>query len=358
MNLKLNIFLRQGAFVLDAELRIQDQVVGFFGPSGAGKSTMLHLLSGLKRPQKGHIVLGGKTLCDIENRIYVPPEKRDIGVVFQEARLFPHLNVEENILFGVRNRMEGSFLEAVIDTLEIGHLLKRVICHLSGGEKQRVALARALIRKPRLLLLDEPFSAIDVNLRAMLLPFISRVRQEFKCPMIIISHDLPDLLCLTNALVIFNEGKILGYGNCSDLVFDPQCSRLIKHAGIYATFDAKVTSVDPQSGSVAFCPEDNGQAIRAPYKEGVRPGMNVKARLRPEDVVLASEQADFITSQNQLKATIVRVRYFEDEVLLELDAGFKILSGITHKAAKQFEVAAGKVIWIMFKSLAVEYYIP
>lgn len=357
MDLKFNILLKQGDFTLDADIHICDRVVGIFGPSGAGKSTMLHLLSGLKKPQDGYIILKDQVLCDIRKKVFVPPEKRDIGVVFQDERLFPHMSVERNILFGMENNVDRNLLDMVIDVLEIRHLLKRGPLNLSGGEKQRVAIARALVRKPKLLLLDEPFSSIDVNLRSSLLPFISRVSREFACPMIIISHDLPDLLCLTNSLVIIQDGKVVGHGDCSDLAFDDRCSKLIKHAGIYATFDAKVVLVDKKSGSVAFCAKNNGQMIKASYKQGVQRDMNVKARLRPEDVVLASERADFITSQNQLKATILRVQDFEDEVLLELDAGFNILSGITRKAASQFKVAPGKEIWIMFKSMAVEYYL-
>lgn len=357
MNLDLNVFKKQGDFILDVNINVHDSVVGLFGPSGAGKSTLLHLLSGLQKPQQGRIVLNNQTLCDIENHIYLPPEKRQIGVVFQDARLFPHMTVEKNIIFGMTSKMDEKFLNKIITTLEIHHFLKRNPLNLSGGEKQRVAIARALIRKPKLLLLDEPFSAIDVHMRTALLPFINRVRQEFNCPMLIISHDLPDLLCLTNSLIILKNGKIMGYGDCSDLAFNPQCSDLITHAGIYSTFDAKVVMIDKANGQIMLCTHTNGQMIKAPYKKGLARETKVKARLRPEDVVLAKGPADFITSQNQLKATIIRLHHFDDEILLELDAGFKILSGITYKAFKNFDITIGSEIWIFFKSLAVEYFL-
>lgn len=357
MDLDLNILLKQGDFTLDVITHIKDDVVGLFGPSGAGKSTLLHLLSGLKKPQNGRIVLKGQTLCDIDNHIYTPPEKRDIGVVFQDSRLFPHLNVKKNILFGMKkNRIDQEFFTSIISTLEIENLLKRDPVHLSGGEKQRVAIARALIRKPKLLLLDEPFSGIDVNLRSSLLPFISRIQKQFNCPLFIISHDLPDLLCMTNSLVLIKNGKILGYGDCMNLAFNPHCAHLIKHAGIYATFESKILNINKENGIIVLQINDHEQTVKAPYKSGVEEGQTIKARLRPEDVVLSNEPNKFITSQNQLKAKITRMQSSDDEVLLELDAGFKILSGITNKAAHAFNISEGKEIWIIFKTLAVEYF--
>lgn len=356
MDLDLNIILKQGDFTLDAIIHIKDNVVGLFGPSGAGKSTLLHLLSGLKKPQNGHIVLKGKTLCDIDNNIYLPPEERNIGVVFQDARLFPHLNIKQNIIFGMTQAIDQVFFQTIINTLDIEPLLKRMPLHLSGGEKQRVAIARALIRKPKLLLFDEPFSGIDITMRSSLLPFISRIRREFDCPMFIISHNLPDLLCLTNSLVILKNGKILGSGDCSDLAFDTQCNALIKHAGLYATVDAQVLSIDQSNGVVALQILNNQQIIHAPYKAFVHIGMVVKARLRPEDVVLAKAPIDSITSQNQITAKVNRLQKFDDVVLLELDAGFKILSSVTHKAAHTFDIKEGKEIWVMFKTMAIEYF--
>lgn len=187
----IEIELRRGGFARRITIRSDQRVVAVIGDSGAGKTSLLHAIAGLLRPLRGRIEIAGRCLFDSAARIDVPAHRRRIGYVFQDARLFPHLDVRGNLLYGLRGeaRREPRFeFDAIVALLGIGHLLRRGTGGLSGGEMQRVALGRALLSQPRILLLDEPLSMLDMNRRDELLPYLQRVRDETALPMIYVSH--------------------------------------------------------------------------------------------------------------------------------------------------------------------------
>ena len=207
--LSLDCEYRRGDFVLRAHAEIADGVTGICGPSGCGKSTLLALLAGLLRPQAGRIRFADETLAD--GATFVPPWRRHFGLVFQDGQLFPHLSVRGNLLYGHRRRAaeERRFeLPAVLDLLEIGPLLERRPGQLSGGERQRVALGRALLYSPRLLLLDEPLSALDERLKQQILPFLKRVKDETRIPMIYVTHTLSEVEYLADRLLPMERGEL------------------------------------------------------------------------------------------------------------------------------------------------------
>lgn len=187
----LDFTLRRGVFERSVSIRSQQRVIALVGDSGAGKTSLLHAIAGLLRPQRGRIEIGGRCLFDAQAGIDLPAHRRRIGYVFQDARLFPHLDVRRNLLYGLRGeaRTAPRFqLEAIVELLGIGALLPRSTAGLSGGEMQRVALGRALLSQPQILLLDEPLSMLDMNRRDELLPYLQRVRDEVALPMIYVSH--------------------------------------------------------------------------------------------------------------------------------------------------------------------------
>lgn len=189
--LELDIIWRRGDFALQASGEMTARVTGLCGPSGAGKSSLLALIAGLQRPDSGRVVLAGRVLVDTAQGIFLPPEQRHVGLVFQDAQLFPHLSVERNLLYGFRNLPAAArqfSLHDIVELLEIGHLLTRQPRLLSGGEKQRVALGRALLYSPALLLLDEPLAALDDARKQQILPFLLRIRDELNMPMLYVSH--------------------------------------------------------------------------------------------------------------------------------------------------------------------------
>jgi molybdate transport system ATP-binding protein len=208
--LSLDCEFRRGDFHLRARAAIADGVTGICGPSGCGKSTLLALLAGLLRPQAGHIRFADETLAN-GDATFVPPWQRHFGLVFQDGQLFPHLSVRGNLLYGYRRLpvADRRFqLRAVLELFEIGSLLERRPGQLSGGERQRVALGRALLYSPRLLLLDEPLSALDTRLKQQILPFLKRVKDETRIPMIYVTHAMAEVEYLADRVLLMERGEL------------------------------------------------------------------------------------------------------------------------------------------------------
>ena len=207
----LDSALHQGDFVLEMRERIDARVVALFGPSGAGKTTVLESIAGLRRPRRGVIRIGERTLFDAEAGVDVPCHRRRIGYVPQDLALFPHMNVRRNILYGAGAGPGGGF-EHVIALLELDPLLDRAVAGLSGGERQRVALARALAASPALLLLDEPLAALDATLRSRILPYLERIRDELATPMLYVSHAEAEVRALADWVVVLDAGRVVRSG--------------------------------------------------------------------------------------------------------------------------------------------------
>ena len=197
--LRVDIEKRLGEFTLQAAFESEGRVTGLFGASGSGKTSLVNMIAGLLVPDRGSIMIDGETVDDVEKRVHVPVHRRRVGYVFQDARLFPHLDVRQNLDYGRRmNHLadDPAQLQRITELLDIGNLLDRRPGKLSGGERQRVALGRALLSKPRLLLLDEPLGALDEDRRAEILPYLVRLRDEARIPMVYVSHDAAEMLSL------------------------------------------------------------------------------------------------------------------------------------------------------------------
>ncbi len=206
------ISLPLAAFTLEVDVEIHDRVVGIFGPSGAGKTSLLDLVAGLRRPRTALIQFDDRVITDTSRGVRVPARHRGIGYVPQDLALFPHLSVRQNLLYGRKpdDAANGLFsLEHITDVLEIKSLIGRGVLDLSGGEKQRVALARALLTSPRLLLLDEPLASLDTGLKAKILPLLARVRDEFKLPMLYVTHNPEEVSALCDEVLVMERGRIV-----------------------------------------------------------------------------------------------------------------------------------------------------
>jgi molybdate transport system ATP-binding protein len=213
--LRVDVSKRLGEFTLTASFVSEGRVTGLFGASGAGKTSLINMIAGLLRPDRGTIVVDGETLDDTAAKLHVPPHRRRIGYVFQDARLFPHLDVRQNLDYGRRmNRLaeDPAARTRVTELLDIGHLLDRRPGKLSGGERQRVALGRALLSKPRLLLLDEPLGSLDEERRAEILPYLIRLRDEANVPMVYVSHDPAEMRQLATQIVLLRGGQVTALG--------------------------------------------------------------------------------------------------------------------------------------------------
>ena len=205
----VDIELVQGTFTLAARFDLAARAAALFGPSGAGKTTILDAIAGLRTPRRGSIAIDGRVLYSSERRISLPPHRRHVGYVPQDVALFPHMNVRRNLLYGTHAASTPPVLDRVLKMLEIAPLVDRAVTDLSGGERQRVALGRALMSAPSLLLLDEPLAAVDVPLRRRILPYLVRVRDELKIPILYVSHDREEVDALADALIRIEAGRIL-----------------------------------------------------------------------------------------------------------------------------------------------------
>lgn len=215
-----NVVLRLGARFLELDLTLDRQITALFGPSGSGKTSVLELVAGLRRPDSGRISLNGEILVSTRDRVFLPARNRAIGYVPQDLALFPHLSVEENITYGCRpDRSAHPKISQgkLCEVLEIGSLLSRRPGSLSGGEKQRVAFARALLTSPRLLLLDEPLASLDQPLKERILPYLQRIWDEFKIPLLYVTHSASEVMALAQEVVVIRDGRCVNRGRPSDL---------------------------------------------------------------------------------------------------------------------------------------------
>lgn len=354
LELEIDVRLRRGDFSSELAVAINEPVSGIFGPSGSGKTTLLHCLSGLLRPDSGCIALNGEVLFDSAKRQFVPPHRRHIGMVFQDAQLFPHLSVENNLLFGYRrlNKSQRHFeLGPVVDMLEIGELLHRRPNQLSGGQQQRVALGRALLYSPQLLLLDEPLAALDQRLKRQILPFLRRVRDEAGIPMLYVSHALDEILYLSPILALVGSGKVLGYGHYLD-VFAQTHDASTEGSEIRNFFKVTLLENHPeQAFSLARLGEEPLVIPPAPAK----PGQLLNVSVQANQIALSRQFVEGITIQNQLPGQILRIIPRQHGALVEVGMGEKVIAEVSGRTLDRLGLAVGERVYCLIKAQSFEF---
>jgi molybdate transport system ATP-binding protein len=221
MSVAVDFRHRLGDFELDIRFESRGGVTALFGRSGAGKTSVINVIAGLIRPERGRVSIDGETLVDTEKRIFLPTHRRRVGYVFQEGRLFPHLSVRQNLLYGqwfTARAQRYESLSRVVELLGIGALLERRPGSLSGGEKQRVAIGRALLASPRLLLMDEPLASLDEARKAEILPYIERLRDEVRVPIVYVSHSAAEVTRLASTIVVLSDGRVAASGETASVM--------------------------------------------------------------------------------------------------------------------------------------------
>jgi molybdate transport system ATP-binding protein len=361
--LSVDVTIDRSDFSLRVRQDLDARVTGVFGPSGAGKSTLLGLLAGLQRTGRGRIELDGEVLHDTTRRAFVPPHRRRIGMVFQDARLLPHLTVEGNLRYGYRltpRRLRRFDLSTIADMLEISQLLKRGVADLSGGEKQRVALGRAILTSPRLLLLDEPFAALDTPLKQQIIPCLARVLQVTGIPALLVSHRLEELLSFTDRLLLLKAGAVAGHGAYRDLVLQRDPARLLCAGGLTNVLHLPVDRHCPGSGLTYLSwplgpdPHRRRAWLRAPYTPGLRPGETVRIALAGHDIALSMAPVETISMQNRLPGVIREVVSVAGRTVVIVDAGRELMVEVTSRARQEFDLRPGMRIWCLFKTQALQ----
>ena len=353
--IEVDIKSQLGAFQLRAKFDCGDGITALFGPSGAGKTSLMRMIAGLEAPLSGIIRVAGRTLFDKAARINLAPRHRRVGYVVQQANLFPHLNVRQNLNFSRwagrrRNSIETA---TVCEVLGIGHLLERKPEGLSGGERQRVAIARALLSDPAILLLDEPLSALDIKRKSEILPFLEQVRDEFNIPMIYISHSVDEVTRLANHLVVMDEGQISAFGAIEQILgrLDIRGTGDRLEAG--SLISGQCTGFDPAMGLAQIDVEGQQVSLPAPHMQS---GLKLRLRIKANDVALALEKPQGTSIQNMLDCEITAIEQIGPshvEVSLKLGAQ-QLRSRITKKAANDLDLSPGNQTIALLKAVALE----
>lgn len=352
MTLTIDIEHALPAFELKARLEIGDGLTALFGPSGAGKTTIINLVAGLVRPDRGRISFNGTVWADAGQKIFVPPHRRRVGYVFQDARLFPHLSVEGNLLYGQRfvpraERRES--LDQVADLLGLKPLLTRRPAVLSGGEKQRVALGRALLTSPHVLLMDEPLSALDNALKAAIMPYIERVRDEAGVPILYVSHSTEEVARLATRVVTVRDGRASVIGEPGDLARALPGIEGITGAGSF--LHARIESQFREEGLTAASSPAGPLFLR--YTD-LPIGAAVRVLVPSSDIVVAVEPVGAVSTLNRLKGTIVSLEVNGTGVTLRIDCNGEVLSAdVTKRSAASLSLAPGLAVTLLLKALSI-----
>jgi molybdate transport system ATP-binding protein len=355
--LEADISFRRDGFALEAAFDLAGRgVTTLSGRSGSGKSTLLRCIAGLEQPQAGRIAWGDEAWFDADRGVDVPAHRRGIGYVMQDPHLFPHLSVRGNLEFGA-SRAAGrdgpSDPAQLAEELGLAALLERDVDGLSGGERQRVAIARALLSRPRLLLLDEPVSALDVLGTAEVLETLERLFASLPIPCLYVSHDLREAARLADRMLWLDGGRITADGPVSRVLSDPALP-FAQEDDAECVVSGRVASVDAGAGlaQVAF---DGGALWIA--ADRARPGEDVRVQIRARDVSLALERPAAISVLNILEATVVDVspaRGSASQSLVRLEAGRSLLlSRITRRSVAELALAPGRRVWALVKSAAI-----
>lgn len=350
MRLRLkNISLPLARFTLEVDVEIGDRITAIFGPSGAGKTSLLDLVAGLRRARTAFVQLDDRVLTDTAKGVFVPVRHRATGYVPQDLALFPHLSVRRNIRYGHRPDSVGGHLfafEHIVELLEIQTLIERSVTDLSGGEKQRVALARALLTSPRLLLLDEPLASLDMNLKARVIPYLARIRDEFRVPMLYVTHDRYETLALADEMVVLVDGKVAQAGSVQEVFSRPATVAVAGLLTVETVQKGRVVKTLNGLVTVAV-----GATTLSALEENLPPGASeVYVCIRAEDVILL-KGADVVSSpRNHLPATVESVNRQGPLMRIELDCGFPLAALLTKQACEELALKQGDRVVALVKA--------
>lgn len=342
-----------GAFQLDVDIQSGiGGVTAFFGPSGSGKTSLINAVAGLSRPERAFIRIGDKLLSDTEQGVFVPPHKRRIGYVFQDARLFPTMDVRCNLTYPTRFHSLHSPLEPITETLGITHLLDRFPRDLSGGEAQRVAIGRALMAAPDLLLMDEPLAALDQSRRDEILPYLDNLQRFSETQIFYVSHSMAEVARLADMIVLMREGRVTRSGPAYDILSDPAAVPDIGVREAGAVIEAVVTQVDAGDGLSAL--ETSAGVLLLPRVRAVA-GAVMRVRILASDIILAREAPAGLSALNILPAQVTNILDGSGPgVAVALQSGSdRLVARVTRRSARALQLEAGAACFAVIKSVSV-----
>ncbi len=349
---------RLGNFALDIRFTSGRGLTALFGRSGSGKTSIVNAIAGLLRPQRGYIAVDGAVLLDTADGVFVPTHRRRLGYIFQEDRLFPHMTVRQNLLFGAwfaprRGDPRRAQLDEVVELLGIGPLLTRRPGGLSGGEKQRVAIGRALLAQPRLLLMDEPLASLDNARKDEILPYLERLRDHGRVPIVYVSHAAAEVARLATTIVLVADGRVQAVGPAAEIMGRAGQYPLAGGFEAGAVLTATVAAHDP-GWELTELSGGFGRLVVA--RLGLPVGSRLRVRVRARDVMLATTRPNGISALNVLPATVEAiVATGEEMVEVQLRLGpDRLLARITRRSQTALELAPGCAVFAVIKAVAID----
>jgi len=354
--LEVDIEHRLGAFELDIHFRSGRGLTALLGRSGAGKTSVVNVIAGLVRPERGRIVVDGSVLIDTARGIRTPAHRRRVGYVFQEDRLFPHLTVRQNLLFGrwfAPGPAPAARLDDVADLLGIGTLLDRRPGRLSGGEKQRVAIGRALLASPRLLLMDEPLASLDARRKDEIFPYIERLRDQAGVPIVYVSHAVGEVTRLANTIVLITDGRVRAVGPLQEVMGRAELYPMAGRFEAGAVLAARVAAHDARWGLTELAGAFGKLTVpRLPAPVGAA----LRVRIRARDVILAATPPTGISALNVLAGRVEAVVPIEEAALeVQLRLGNeRLLARVTRRSGATLGLVPGREIFAVIKTVAID----
>ena len=341
-----------GGFTLDLDVRAAPGITMVFGPSGSGKSTLLNCLAGLRRPDAGRIVVGDRLWFDEARRVDLPVRQRCLGFVFQDLALFPHMNVEQNLHYGIAGlplAERRTRTAATADSFRIAHLLQRRPRELSGGERQRAALARALVTNPTLLLLDEPLSALDHVTQARIIDDLRAWNEAHAIPILYVTHSHREVFALGEHLVVLDQGRLVAEGSPHTVLHAPEHEAVAQLAGFENFLDARVIRRDPGAGTMRCRLIGTEVDLEAPMARG-HAGDAVRIAVRAGDILLGTEQPRGLSARNVLPGTLTSLQREGATVVAMVDAGGRFEVHLTPAAQASLQLVVGQAVWLIIKT--------
>jgi len=356
--LSVAVTKQRNGFALDAAFAMPTPgVLALFGRSGCGKSTLINILAGLIAADSGVIEFEQDVLLDTHRHIEVAAERRRMGYVFQDARLFPHLGVAANLRYGARRACGAPYVsfETVATLLDLAPLLRRRTHELSGGERQRVAIGRALLAQPRLLLLDEPLASLDAARREEVLPYLEMLRDRLRIPMVYVSHQFEEVLRLATHLALMDSGRIIAQGTLSEMSLRSELRAIIGPDAVGAIIDGEVLGVEAVTGLTRVAVGGGELKVSAP---GHGIGAKLRVQILARDVIVATRVPQQLSVRNILRGTVTAIAGDgpdADLVSIEI-GGATIMARVTSAATRELQLVCGVPAWGLVKAVSLRGY--
>ena len=343
-------------FSLEVELAAGAGFTILFGASGSGKTTLLDCIAGLRTPDSGRIAVGGTTLFDSEARVDVPPSRRGVGYLLQSLALFPHLTVQQNVEYGLADS-SGAERDArarqILDLFRIGHLGQRRPAELSGGERQRAALARTLVTQPRVLLLDEPLTALDALTKSQILEDLRAWNREHQIPIVYVTHQREEVFALGERVIALENGRVIAQGSPHEVLHRPEFESVAQLAGFENILEATFVAAHPEQGTMTCRVGDSALTLEVPLTR-IEQQRELRIGIRAGDILVALDRPDGLSARNVFAGTITSLERRDVMLIARVDCGAEFEVHMTPGAGDSLRLRVGGSVWLVVKTYSCQ----